>query len=1185
VPSDRTIVVERFQDEIGDWRVCVLSPFGARVHAPWAAAVRSSLQESAAGEVEAIWSDDGIVFRLPESDEPPETSRFLPDPEEIEDRVVRSLGETSLFAARFRENAARALLLPRRHPGRRSPLWAQRKRSADLLAVASRYGSFPILLETYRECLRDVFDLPGLVDLLRGVASRRIRVATVDARQPSPFAASLLFSYVANFIYDGDAPLAERRAQALSVDAAQLRELLGEAELRELLDPDAIADLERSLQRLGAHRARRADDLHDLLLAIGDLTEGEIRERSERPDEVAGWLRGLSAERRAVEVSVGETRRWIAAEDAGRYRDAVGAMPPPGLPEAFLAPVEDPAADLLSRYARTHGPFRLEDAAARFGMPLATARLGLERLADRGRVLEGDFLRGGREREWCDAGVLRAIKRRSLARLRREVEPVEPAAFGRFLLEWQGVARPRAGLDALLTVVEQLQGAPIPASVLEREVLPARIERYRPADLDTLCAAGEITWRGIEPLGPSDGRIALYLTDRAALLAPPPREAPGELAARVRALLASRGALFFADLAAETGAFAGDLVAALWDLVWSGEVTNDTLAPLRSLLRGSSAAGERKRPKPRGFVSRRAGGPPGSEGRWSLVARAATQGAAATSGFSETERRAALARVLLERHGVLTREAVPAELVAGGFSAVYPVLKAMEEAGRIRRGYFVAGLGATQFAVSGADDRLRAMRETAGRAPDAGPLRFRPGQPVGSRAPWPPAAGPGRPQRAAGAQVILRDGALVAWAGRTESNLLTFLPPEEPERSAAARDLAAALAGLVETGKRRAVLVGRVDGADPARFAAGAVSRGGGLLRGLARISEARAPEAGFRFRFRLAPSASRLRCPRATRSSAPRARCTARSPDAASPRRARRCCPAPASRSRGRTVAGVAARGKNLLVHFDDGSGAAHPHADDRLVAPVPAGREVAQARLPARGSSSRRTPGSRSASPRRSSSCCSRRGGASTRRSPRSARHPRRDVRLRRGGPAPARSRRNAARRRRSWRSAPSPDREHLQVRDAVPRARRTRSRPWVRRREAPRAASRPRARSSCGPLSVRPRARRGRRCRARASRSADVGLPARGPPVPPLRHRTSACGGMGSTGGRRTGVRSARRRGCGTEALAIANMFGLSLRARRPASIRYAVAGFRNRRYSQSSRTAPTNAPTNPAGSSSL
>src|SRR6185369_4147927 len=383
-------------------------------------------------------------------------SLFLPAPDEVEDLVVRSLGQTALFAARFRENAARALLLPRRHPGRRSPLWAQRKRSADLLAVASRYGSFPILLETYRECLRDVFDLPGLVD--------------------------------------------------------QLRELLGEAELRELLDPDAIADLERSLQRLAGHRARRTDDLHDLLLAIGDLTEAEMRERSEKPDEVRGWIRALAAERRAVEVSVGGERRWIAAEDAGRYRDAVGAMPPPGLPDAFLAPVEDPAADLLSRHARTHGPFRLDDAAERFGMPPATARLALERLADRGRVLEGDFLRGGRAREWCDAGVLRSIKRRSLAKLRREVEPVEPAALGRFLLEWQGVARPRAGLDALLSVVEQLQGAPIPASVLEREVLPASLERYRTADLDTLCAAGEVTWRGIEPLGPSDGRIALYLT-------------------------------------------------------------------------------------------------------------------------------------------------------------------------------------------------------------------------------------------------------------------------------------------------------------------------------------------------------------------------------------------------------------------------------------------------------------------------------------------------------------------------------------------------------------------------------------------------------------------------------------------------------------------------------------------------
>ena len=815
VPSDRTLVVERYQDDIGDWRVCILSPWGARVHAPWATAVLAGLRQSNAGDVEALWSDDGMVFRIPESDEPPDVALFLPPAEDIEDLVVRSLGESSLFAARFRENAARALLLPRRHPGRRSPLWQQRKRAADLLAVASRYGSFPIILETYRECLRDVFDLPGLTEILRRIASRSIRVVTRDTRTPSPFAASLLFSYVANFIYDADAPLAERRAQALSVDQAQLRELLGEAELRELFDPDAIESLERSLQRREGRKVRHADGLHDLLLSLGDLSEPEVRERSETPGEVTAWLESLLRERRIVAARIAGEPRFLAAEDAWKYRDALGIVPPPGLPAAFLETPKAaaPVTDLVARYARTHGPFRLDAAAGRWALPVGVVRLALDRLAEQGRVVEGDFLPGGRSREWCDAGVLRAIKRRSLAKLRREVEPVEPAAFARFLTGWQGVTRPRAGLEALLSAVEQLQGCPIPASVLETEVLPARVDRYRPADLDFLLASGEIVWRGLEPLGPSDGRVALYLTDRASLLAPPPRAlaSEGKLADEVRALLRARGALFFPDLAAETGAFAGDLVAVLWDLVWAGEISNDTLAPMRSLLSGSPKTG-RRAARALSFRSRRLG-PPGSEGRWSLVP-------APRTAPSETERLAAVSRSLLERHGVLTREVVGAEGIAGGFSSIYPVLKAMEESGRARRGYFVAGLGATQFALPGADDRLRGERET----PDEDSVRTLvlaatdSANPYGAALPWPapPSAEAGaRPQRAAGAQVVLRAGELLAWIGRAETNLLTFLPADEPARGAAARDLARALSGLVETGRRRAVLVGRVDGRDP----------------------------------------------------------------------------------------------------------------------------------------------------------------------------------------------------------------------------------------------------------------------------------------------------------------------------------------------------------------------------------
>ena len=808
VPSDRTIVVERYLDEMGDWRVCVLSPFGARVHAPWATAVIARVHARSEGDVEMMWSDDGMVFRLPESDEPPEVSIFLPAADEVEDLVVRSLPQTALFAARFRENAARALLLPRRHPGRRSPLWSQRKRAADLLAVAARYGSFPMLLETYRECLRDVFDLPGLVALLKQIESRQLRVTVVDSRTPSPFAASILFSYVANFIYDADAPMAERRAQALSVDQAQLRELLGEAELRELLDPGSIEDLERSLQRTEeSRRVRHADGLHDLLLSIGDLSAEEIAARAVDPAAAESWIRELVSAHRILPIVVAGQRRFVAAEDAGRLRDALGVPPPPGLPEAFLEPVADPLADLVSRYARTHGPFRAESVAARFGLGVAPVLAALERLAAADRVLEGEFLPGGRSREWCDAEVLGSIKRRSLAKLRREVEPVEPAALARLLVQWQGLDRPRRGPDALLSVVEQLQGHPLPASVLETEILPARLARYDPSDLDALCAAGEVVWRGIEPLGPFDGRIALYLSDRVPLLARPAADLPDGLSARVREILGARGALFFSDLSAATGAFPGDLAKALWDLVWTGIVGNDTIAPLRSLIRPVSAR-ERSAGARALRSSRR--GPPGTEGRWSLFA----SGGPGSLAPTETERRAALARVLLERHGVVTREAVAAEGVPGGFSSVYEVFKAMEEAGRVRRGYFVAGLGATQFAAAGAEDRLRMLREPSDPARTLVIAATDPANPYGAAIAWPEREG-ARPQRAAGAQVVLREGALVAWAGRTERNLLTFLPESEPARGEAARDLARALAELVDSGRRRAVLISRIDGGNP----------------------------------------------------------------------------------------------------------------------------------------------------------------------------------------------------------------------------------------------------------------------------------------------------------------------------------------------------------------------------------
>jgi ATP-dependent Lhr-like helicase len=828
VPSDKTIVVERFLDELGDWRVCVMTPFGARVHAPWATAVLASLRARHAGEVEAVWSDDGMVFRVPAVDEPPALETFFPPSEDVERVVTEQLAHTALFAARFRENAARALLLPRKQPGKRTPLWMQRKRAADLLAVASQYPSFPIILETYRECLRDVFDMPALVDLLRKVETRKMRAVPVESERPSPFAMSLTFSFVGNFIYDGDAPLAERRVRALSIDHAQLRELLGEAELRQLLDPDVLEEHTRALQRLG-EPLRSADALHDLLLWLGDLSAAELRKRGERK-QIDAFLEELSARRRIAEIRVAGEPRFIASEDAARYRDGLGAALPRGLPAALLAPVADPLGDLVGRYARTHGPFTLDQVAARFGLGRASVEEVAARLVASGRLLEGAFLPRGRGLELCDRDVLRALRRKSLAKLREEIEPVDAATYARFLADWQGArGAKRRGADALLSVIGQLQGAPLPASDLERSVLPARIEGYRSWELDALCAAGEVVWAGVEPLGPSDGRIALYLADQEALLSPPPRVVEGPTHARIRDVLARRGAVFFADVMREIGGYPQDALDALWDMVFAGEVTNDTLEPLRSLLVARGANRARPKVEPvRGRMWR--AGPPGSEGRWSL------RSARWVTTPTETERRTALARALLDRHGVVTREAVHAEGIEGGFSAVYDVLKAMEEAGRVRRGYFVAERGATQFALPGADDRLRGQR--AAEDPEEAWVLCAadPANPYGAALPWPERDGV-RPQRAAGARVVLHAGALVGWLGRAEDSLLTFLPEHEPARTHAARALGRALASLVQSGARRALSIATIDGA-PARehpiadalVLAGFTARGDGSL-------------------------------------------------------------------------------------------------------------------------------------------------------------------------------------------------------------------------------------------------------------------------------------------------------------------------------------------------------------------
>ncbi|MEX2271971.1 MAG: DEAD/DEAH box helicase [Vicinamibacterales bacterium] len=811
VPDDRTVLIERVRDELGDWRISVLTPFGGRIHAPWAMAVVERIRTERGLHVESMWSDDGFVVRFPEMDEAPDASLMLPDPDDAEALVVRQLGATAMFAAKFREAAGRALLLPRRRPGRRAPLWQQRKRAHDLLSVASKFGSFPILLETYRECLRDVFDMPALVETLRAIRSRAITVGIADTATPSPFASSLLFGYVANYIYDGDAPLAERRAQALSIDYAQLRELLGEAELRELLDAGVIADVEiRRRLLLPEQRARTIDGVHDMLLRLGDATPAEIAERVDGIDAVAA-IRTLATARRVVEIEIVGDRRVVPVEYAARYRDALGVPLPPGLPDALLSLVADPAGDLARRFSRTRGPFTTPDFAGRYGLPETRAAAVLAALAAADVLIEGEFTPGGTRREWCDPEALRSIRRRSLAKLRKQVEPVEPAALGRLITRWQGVVKPRRGnLDALLDAVEHLQGAALPASLLETAILPARVLGFTPLDLDTLISAGEVVWAGVEPLGDRDGRVALFLADQIDRLwiPRPGRDKKAGLDAKERRILdclRAEGASFFAPLhEAIGGGYPRDTVDALWTLVWKGLITNDSLHALRAFL-GGEMSGEnhpgrisKKRKNQPGRISvssvsyrSRRVAPPASAGRWSLLEDHLT-GAA-----KPTERAAALAQQLLQRYGLITRDVAAAEGIPGGFSAVYDVLRAMEEAGRIRRGYFVSGVAATQFAMPAALDTLRSMKIEPDEPEVVHLAAADTANPYGTLLKWPgERSEPGRgPTRSVGATVILVNGEAAAWIGRGRQ-LLVWLPQDEPQHSAFAKAIASRLASL-----------------------------------------------------------------------------------------------------------------------------------------------------------------------------------------------------------------------------------------------------------------------------------------------------------------------------------------------------------------------------------------------------
>jgi len=831
VPTDATLLVERFRDELGDWRVILHSPYGLRVHGPLALAVSRRLRERYGIDEKPTASDDGIVVRLPDTfsesgsgpaDKPPGAELFVFDADEIDPIVTAEVGGSALFASRFRECAARALLLPRRHPGRRSPLWHQRQRAAQLLDVARKYPDFPIVLEAVRECLQDVYDVPKLTGLMAEIAQRKVRVLEAETARPSPFAASLLFGYVGAFMYEGDSPLAERRAAALSLDATLLAELLGRVELRELLDPEVVAATGRQLQHLSADRtARDAEAVADLLRLLGPLTTEEVAARAGAAD-VGGWLEGLVAAKRALAVSFAGQSWWVAIEDIGRLRDGVGVAVPVGVPASFTEAVSDPLGELLGRYARTHAPFTTADVAARFGLGLRVAADVLGRLAADGRLVRGEFSAEAAGDQWCDADVLRILRRRSLAALRAQVEPVSTSAYARFLPGWHQVgSATNSGLDGLASVVDQLAGVPLPASAIESLVLPPRVRDYSPAMLDELLASGEVVWSGGGSITSGDGWVAFHPADAAPLTLAAP--AAIELAAAHHAILdtlAGGGAFFFRQLA-QTGVGEQELKAALWELIWAGLVTGDTFAPVRAMLGGGK--GSRRRSTPAHRPGRGARPPrlsrysvahaqsrtsdPTVAGRWSALP---------TPEPDSTLRAHHHAEVLLNRHGVLTKGAVAAEGLPGGFAMLYKVLSTFEEAGRCQRGYFVESLGGAQFAVASTVDRLRGYLD--GIDPERPEYRAvvlaaaDPANPYGAALPWPSRApeeeGGARPGRKAGALVVLVDGELVWFVERGGRSLLSFRDDPEVNRAAGA-----ALAELATTGRVSSILVERINGA------------------------------------------------------------------------------------------------------------------------------------------------------------------------------------------------------------------------------------------------------------------------------------------------------------------------------------------------------------------------------------
>ncbi len=793
LPTDTTILVERFRDELGDWRVILHSPFGKAIHAPWALAISERVKATYGFDANAMAGDDGIIVRIPATDgEPPSSDIFWFEPEELRDQLRQHVGASALFAAHFRENAARALLLPRRDPTKRTPLWQQRQRAAQLLAVASKYPQFPIILETVREVLQDIYDVDGLLEILENVRTRVLRVVEVQTPQASPFAQTLLFGYTAQFMYETDAPLAERRAAALSLDPGLLAQLLGQDMLRELLDDDIIAQVQADLQHTStSRRLAGVEGIADLLRLLGPMTTAELAARVRNPadeeapaDEATAheWADQLVDDRRAMQVRIGAQLYWAAIEDAPRLRDGLGIPLPIGVPSAFAESVTDPLGDLVARYARTHGPFTAPEVAQRLGIGPVIAHQVLQRLASQQRVTFGAYMSTPppgdgpvATDEWCDVEVLARIRRRSLAQLRAEVEPVEHAAYARYLVQSHQVTPTpqERGVDGLAIVLDQLTGFTAPAQVWETAILPARVANYSPAMLDELLATGQFVMAGA-----ADQSVAFHHIDTIDLTLPI-RTTDDRTAVHddIVAALTGTGGWFYSALLAQVDHSGSDILAALWDLFWAGVVTNDTFTAVRATYTSTPRRAQAQRGSPRRTARlrrlnrlapdttlTRQPDPPTAVGRWSLLPERTDDNTTALHAQAE---------YLLDRYGVITRGAVNAEALPGGFSAYYRLLSKMEESGHIRRGYFIDGLGAAQFSTAATVDALRAFDQEPTHPRAVGLAATDPANPYGATLDWPATEGH-RPGRKAGAFVVLVNGQLVLYLERGGKTLLQF---------------------------------------------------------------------------------------------------------------------------------------------------------------------------------------------------------------------------------------------------------------------------------------------------------------------------------------------------------------------------------------------------------------------------